>query len=533
MTVTLAVAPQARATQPEGPIQVSSVDCERLARFEIPNANISTAQPVAPGGFVGPPANFTGADLSAFYKKLPAFCRIVAQAKPTADSNITVELWMPLDGWNGKLQGLGNGGFAGLIDTFGLGAAMAKGYAAVATDAGHAGAPADASWALGHPEKVVDFGHRGIHEMTRVAKLVVAQFYGSAPKHAYFEGCSDGGREALMEAQRYPGDYDGILAGAPANAWSTMLAAGAGAMQALMDNPAAYIPNRKLAFLQHASLAACDALDGVKDHVIADPAKCHFDPQTLLCKGDDASDCLTQPQIDAVKALYAGTKDQHGAVIFPGFTMGDETSWKEWLIGEDPGSALGARFVRNYFRYMVTGDPKTNVLAISVDDLLRQSRAEEAADLDATNPDLSRFAARGGKLILYHGWNDPAISPYNTVAYFESVQKQMGADKVDTFARLYMIPGMEHCAQGPGASAFGQFGMESAASPKYGLFDSLQNWVEKGSPDATVIATKYKAGKDGAIEPDFTRPLCAWPKVPHYTGNGDPNDAANFTCAVP
>jgi Tannase and feruloyl esterase len=499
-----------------------AADCPSLKNLNLPNTTITLAETITTGTVApddGPPLH-----------GLPAFCRVAGELHPTSDSRIRFEVWLPTDTWNGRLLGTGNGGFAGSMWPQELASYLKRGFAVSGTDAGHDAEGTDASWAFGHPEKIKDFGWRAIHLTAQTAKQITDAFYGKPADKSYFDSCSDGGREALMEAQRFPDDYDGILAGAPANAWSTMLAAGAGAMQTLMDNPSAYIPDRKLAFLQHASLAACDALDGVRDHVIGDPSKCHFDPQTLLCKGDDASDCLTQPQIDAVKVFYSGTKDQHGAVIFPGFTMGDETSWKEWLIGEDPGSALGARFVRNYFRYMVTGDPKTNVLSASVDDLLRQSREKEAANLDATNPDLSRFAGHGGKLILYHGWNDPAISPYNTVAYFESVEKHMGADKVDTFARLYMIPGMEHCSNGPGASAFGQFGMESAASPKYGLFDSLQNWVEKGAPDATVIATKYKQGNNGAMETDFTRPLCAWPKVAHYTGNGDPSDAASFTC---
>ncbi|MGB7354608.1 MAG: tannase/feruloyl esterase family alpha/beta hydrolase [Acidobacteriaceae bacterium] len=502
-----------------------AADCPSLKNLQLPNTTITLAETVTSGTLdiaAAPPLH-----------DLPVFCRVAGEIHPTPDSRIRFEVWLPAQGWNGRLLGTGNGGFAGSMWPQELASYLKRGFAVSGTDAGHQAEGTDATWAFGHPEKIKDFGWRAIHLTAETAKQITSAFYGKPADKSYFDACSDGGREALMEAQRFPDDYDGILAGAPANAWSTMLTGGAGAMQTLMADPNAYIPDRKLAFLQRASLAACDTLDGVKDDVIGDPSKCHFDPQVLLCKGDDASACLTQPQIDAVKAIYAGSKDEHGALIFPGFTPGDETSWKEWLVGEDPGSALGPRFVRNYFRYMVPGDPKTNVLSANLDDLLHQSRAKEADNLDATNPDLSRFAAHGGKLILYHGWNDPAISPYNTVAYFESVEKQMGGDKVDSFARLYMVPGMEHCAQGPGASAFGQFGMESAASPKYGLFDSLQNWVEKGSPDATVIATKYKAGKDGAMETDFTRPLCAWPKVARYTGSGDPNDAANFTCAAP
>jgi feruloyl esterase len=336
-----------------------------------------------------------------------------------------------------------------------------------------------------------------------------------------------------MEAQRFPGDYDGILAGAPANAWTALLTDGAGVMQALMNDPNAYIPDGKLAAMQRASLAACDTLDGAKDGVISDPAKCHYDPSVLLCKNGDAADCLTQPQVNAAKALYAGIKDEHGTLIFPGFTMGDEAGWKEWVVGEDPGASISSQFVQNYFRYMITGDSKANVLTASVGDLWRQSKEKQAADLDATNPDLSAFVARGGKLILYHGWNDPAIAPGNTVAYFGSVLKQMGQDKVASFARLYLIPGMEHCTGGPGATAFGPFGAPTVKGSKYGLFDSLQNWVEKGSPDDAVIGTRYSAGKNGAMQVDFTRPLCAWPKAPHYSGTGDPNDAASWACVAP
>src|SRR3954454_4620843 len=189
----------------------ASDKCAQLATAVVPNAIIASAKTYAAGTFSSPAQNFPRRDVSAFYKTLPAFCQVVVKAKPTSDSDITIEVWLPLEAWNGRLQGLGNGGFAGMIDQFELGAAMAKGYAAAATDTGHTGTPIDAAWALGHPEKVVDFGHRGIHEMTTVARLIVQKFYGSAPAHAYFAGCSDGGREALMEAQRYPEDYDGIL----------------------------------------------------------------------------------------------------------------------------------------------------------------------------------------------------------------------------------------------------------------------------------------------------------------------------------
>ncbi len=341
-----------------------AADCPSLKTVHLPNATITLAETVTSGAL-------KPADAPPLHD-LPAFCRVAGELHPTPDSRIRFEVWLPTDNWNGRLLGTGNGGFAGSIYYQQFASYLKRGFAVSGTDAGHQAESTDASWAFNHPEKIKDFGWRAIHLSAEAAKQIAGAFYGKPAGKSYFDACSDGGREALMEAQRFPDDYDGILAGAPANAWSTMVAAGAGAMQALMDNPAAYIPGRKLAFVEKASLAACDELDGVKDHVIGDPSKCHFDPQVLLCKGDDASDCLTQPQIDAVKAIYVGTKDQQGALIFPGFTPGDETSWKVWLIGDDPGFALGPRFVENYFRYMVTGDPKANILAASVDDLLRQ-----------------------------------------------------------------------------------------------------------------------------------------------------------------
>ena len=232
--------------------------CEKVAAAKIAGTTITLAQTVAAGTFAGPPAPFSGVDVSALYKSLPAFCRVVAEAKPTADSDIKLEVWLPVSGWNGKLQGIGNGGFAGLIDYVQLSTSMSKGYAVTATDTGHTGSPIDAAWAMGHPEKVVDFGHRGIHEMTRVAKEAVRAYYGKTPQRSYFAGCSDGGREALMEAQRYPEDYDGILAGAPANNWTPLLATAAYDTQALTVDPASFIPPAKIPTISAAVNAACD-----------------------------------------------------------------------------------------------------------------------------------------------------------------------------------------------------------------------------------------------------------------------------------
>ena len=461
-------------------------------------------------------------------KDLPALCRVAGILRPSNDSTIRFEVWMP-EGWNGRFLGVGNGGFAGSIGYTELAAYVKRSYAVAGSDAGHEGEGTDATFAYGHPEKVKDFGWRAIHVTRERAKQLEAAYYGTAESKAYFDSCSDGGREALMEAQRFPEDYNGILAGAPANAWSTMLAAGVGAMQSLMVDPRAYLPPRKLAAIQEAALEACDLQDGVKDGVIGDPTRCRFDPQVLLCKGEETNDCLTQPQIDTARGLYAGPKDRNGATIFPGFSKGDETGWREWVVGNSPGASYLAQYVQNDSRYLVTGDPRWNPLTADVDEMVKLSREKTAADLDSTDPDLGKFEAHGGKLILYHGWNDQAISPWNTITYYKSVRETMGAEKAASFVELFMVPGMEHCYGGPGASALGQFGIATSGAHKYGLFDALVDWVEKGVQDENLVATKF--GAEGKAQ--FTRPLCAYPKVARYNGTGDVNDAANFACIAP
>ncbi|MGC2300636.1 MAG: tannase/feruloyl esterase family alpha/beta hydrolase [Acidobacteriaceae bacterium] len=523
MLRTLAVL--AAALTAQSSILLHAADCAALQHLALRDTTITLAEPVTSGTLAVP-------DIAPL-EKLPAFCRVAGVLRPTSDSAIHFEVWLPNQDWNGRLLGTGNGGFAGSISWRQMAGYLMRGFAVSGSDAGHRAEAGDASWAFGHPEKVKDFGWRAVHLTTDVAKQIIQSYYGKSQSKAYFDACSDGGREALMEAQRFPQDYDGILAGAPANYWSHLLGAAIAATQALTTDPRSYISDLKLPAIQKASLAACDALDGVKDGIIADPSQCHFDPSVLLCKDEDSPDCLTQPQIDALRSLYAGAKDHKGATLFPGLSMGDETGWGIWVIGEGPGASAAALYAQNDFRYIVTGDPKWNPLTVDLAASVEQSTQKTAADLDSNDSDLSRFAARGGKLIVYHGWNDPAISPWNTIAYYQSVQQKMGTEKVDSFARLYMAPGAEHCAGGPGPSAFGQLGIPTAKGSKFGLFDALEDWVEKDAPPPEIVATKYASQEGGARKAVMTRPLCPWPQVAKYNGSGDPNDSASFACAVP
>jgi hypothetical protein len=513
-------------------IALTQDSCEKLAGEKIPGTTITLAQTVAAGAFVGPPAPFSGLDVSALYKSLPAFCRVVAEAKPAADSDIKLEVWLPVSGWNGKLQGIGNGGFAGLIDYIQLSVAMSKGYAATATDAGHTGSPIDATWAQGHPEKVVDFGHRGIHEMTRVAKEAVRGFYGKSPQRSYFAGCSDGGREALMEAQRYPADYDGILAGAPANYWTALLSTAAWDTQALTLDAASFIPPAKIPAISAAVLAACDALDGVRDGILNDPRQCHFDPAMIECKaGEDTDKCLTAPQAAALNKIYAGPHDPQGHEVFPGYLPGAEDGqggWGLWITGPAPIKSLMAFFGIGYFSNMVYEKSDWDYKTFTLEAGMKSAEEKTASALNAIDADLKPFKARGGKLILYHGWEDPAIPAINTVNYYQSVLAKMGQRDADSFVRLYMVPGMQHCDNGPGPDSFGQVGKLTFDDPQHSVDAALEQWVEKGTAPSTIITSKYSA--EDKHHATMTRPLCVYPQGAKYKGSGDTNDAANFVC---
>jgi hypothetical protein len=513
----------------QGPHTAES--CARLGELSLPGARITSAQIVIPGAFrPGSAQPGPNADASV-YKSLPSFCRVQAEATPSPDSRIEIEVWMPLQGWNGKFQGVGNGGFAGEVNYGEMATALPKGYAVGSTDAGHSGSAIDASWALGHPEKIVDFGHRGVHEMTSVSKAVVKAFYGNAPQKSYFSGCSNGGRQALMEAQRYPEDYDGILAGAPANYWTHLLTSAVWDAQSITVPTANYIPSSKIPAIAHAVNAACDAGDGVADGIVNDPRLCHFKPVGLLCRGNEADDCLTKPQVAALEKLYGGARDSGGGRIFPGFLPGAEDGnggWGLWITGAAPGKGLLFYFGVGFFANMVYGKADWDYRHANLDQLVKAADTGFSKILNATDTNLKSFASHGGKLVIYHGWNDPAISALNTIDYYNGVAATLGQGDSGASVRLFMVPGMQHCAGGPGPDSFGQSGMSAPSDPAHDVQLALEQWVEKGTVPAEIIATKY--ARDAGTSVKMTRPLCAWPQVAKYKGSGSPDDASSFGC---
>lgn len=504
------------------PVSAAPRSCESLAQLALPNTKITSAQTITGGEFT--PTGRTA------IKDLPAFCRVAATLTPSTDSDIKIEVWFPLEGWNGKYRGQGNGGFAGSIAFDAMAAAIKLGYATAGTDTGHTGN--DASWALGHPEKVVDFGWRAIHEMTVTAKTIIQDYYGSGPKQSYFSSCSDGGREALMEAQRFPADYDGIVAGAPANYWTRLLSAGM-LMQGVILDGDGYIPAGKLPTITAEVMAACDAKDGVTDGLLNDPRQCQFDPAVLICKGADSDTCLTEAQVKALKAIYAGARDAAGRLYFPGYVAGSEDSgWSAWITGATPRRSTGYFFASQFFTNMVYEKSDWNYRTFNFAEASKLAETKTAAALNAIDPNLKAFNARGGKLIMYHGWNDPAIPALNTIDYFESVKARMGKRDSESFLRLFMAPGMAHCGGGPGPNSFGAGGSGSSDS-EHNMYRALEQWFEQGIAPTRIIATKYHNDRNPSQGVKMTRPLCAFPSVAKYKGSGDTNDAVNFVCTPP
>jgi feruloyl esterase len=488
----------------------NAATCESLSNLKLPDTTITlakseTAETYKPGKIEaqGPPLT-----------DLPAFCRVAAEIKPTPDSKIKFEVWMPVSGWNGRFMGVGNGGWSGEIWYPFMGTALRDHYATASTDTGHEGSFRDASFAVGHPEKLVDFEYRAVHEMTIKAKAIIVAYYGGAPKFSYWDGCSSGGREGLVEAQRFPKDYDGIIAGAPANNWVPLMASGVWIWQANYAGEAGVLSRDKLGVLHRGALDACDLQDGVRDGVIGNPQSCRFDPEILRCKGEANANCLTGPEVEAAEKIYQGPKNPRtGERIFPGLEPGSELRW--WMFGDGDDPAI----VASYFRYLVFKDASWKAARLNFDSDMALAEKLNGRELSATDPNLSEFFADGGKMILYHGLTDPLIAPQNTIDYYGRVSRESGA-RVEGSARLFLVPGMDHCYGGAGPDTFD-------------ARKSLVDWVEHGKAPEMILAAHLSGGPGPARELDKTRPLCAYPKIAKYKGTGSTEEASSFVCTQP
>lgn len=493
-----------------------SMPCDRLSTVDLERATVTSAAMVAAGVFTPPrPAGAQaggggqGAQRGAAAnapppQPIPEHCKVTMVLKPTADSNINVELWLPTENWNGKFLAVGNGGWAGSIQGYGdMQEALRRGYATAATDTGHSAADGEAGmFALGHPEKIVDFAYRALHDMTVKSKRLIDAFYASPLDYSYYKGCSTGGRQGVMAAQRYPGDYDGIIAGALANRHIHMHTAGAYRQINLARHPDQALSEEKAKLVNDAVMAQCDTLH---EGFLNNPRQCAFDPKTLACGASGSTDsCLTPGELTSVQSFYGGLKNSKGELIFSGQALGVPVP--AMTVSQDgPGS-----FAFDTIRILGFQDPNYDWRKFDLDrDMPLVDKA--AGFVDAVDPDLRAFEAHGGKLLLYAGWRDTGITPENTVLYYESVREEMGPDQ-DDWMRMFLVPGMGHCRGGPGVDTFDTLA-------------ALEQWREKDVAPKEMLGTSRENG--------LARPICAYPQYAKYDGSGDRKDAANWSCVAP
>ena len=507
----------------------AATSCAALVGLPLQGTTILSAQ-VVPAGSFFPPDGLKAIDTTA--------CRVVGSIKPTSDSDIRFEVWMPMNGWNGKFLSSGEGGFAGAINYSAVGGiadSIRRGYAGGSTDTGHVGGTPD--FMPAHPQQLIDYGYRAKHLQAVRSKEVIAAFYGEPANHSYFSSCSNGGRQALLEIQRFPQDYDGVIVGAPANDWVHLLTGFAWNEQALAQ-PGAALSQSKLQAIENATLATCDGLDGVVDGVATDPRLCRFRPESIACAaGTDGASCLTPPQVSAVNKITAGPRNSRtGAPLYPGYftsAAAEARSWPTWITGPVQAFFGNGFFGRFYFRIPAPGVWDFNTLNFDSD--IAGADATMAPILSALVTDFSSFRRSHpkGKIIMWHGWEDPAITAAGAIAYVDRVRH--ANDDVNDFFRLFMAPGMLHCGGGPGPNAFGQgYATAPALSidPEHDVVSALERWVEHGIAPKRIVAAKY-FNDDPAQGVALTRPLCVYPKQAKYTGRGSTNDAANFRCRGP
>jgi feruloyl esterase len=499
-TLLLAVAGSARA---------AGTSCEGLTKLSLPHGEITDAKMIAKGAFVAPPGALGGANANAVYAKLPSFCRVQATLRPTSDSDIKVEVWLPAEGWNGRLEALGNGAFMSSIFYGNVAEALGEGYAAVGSNTGHEGNSGD--FAYGHPEKLKDWGYRAVHEMTVAAKAIIAANYGNPAKYSYWNSCSTGGRQGLMAAEYYPDDFDGVADGDAANPMTQNQASTLYSTLTVNKDEASFITPAKWAAYRAAVKEKCDAADGVKDGLLNNPLACKFDPKQIECRSGDRDDCLTAAQIAALNQVLAGMKNPRtGEQLHPGWPVGATPGGS--IVGHQPEGVAVETF-RALFQ-----DPNWDYHTMDFDKDIARAYKLGRGLIDASEPErMQAFFARGGKLFMYHGWNDSNISPLLGIEnYSRIVAANGGKDKSSNSVRLFMVPGMGHCGGGEGPNVFDKM-------------EVITKWVEEGkAPDRIVAAHK---GADGAV--DRTRPLCPYPQVAKYKGSGSIDKAENFSCAAP
>ncbi|MBY4896622.1 tannase/feruloyl esterase family alpha/beta hydrolase [Cupriavidus sp. AU9028] len=517
----------AHAPPPEPPPTAQQpLDCGQMARAVLDGATVTAAAEVPAGSF---------APASGTTLQVESFCRVQAVARPTSDSEIRFEVWIPpAPRWNGKLMVAGNGGYSPALGYRAMAMGLARGYATVSGDTGHQTSnPNDLLFGVGHPEKIVDWGTRSIHAITVPAKRLVSEMHARPIDRSYFYGCSTGGHQGYAEAQRYPDDFDGIIAGAPGN---NRVRLNAGFLWQFLanhrrnDNTTPIIPASKLPMVTQAAVAACDADDGVTDGLVDDPRQCRFAPASLQCTGADAPDCLTAEQVSALEAMYAGPRNPRtGEQVYPGwpktsealFTVGtNPVGWNTYWGTTEPTRA-------DFWRYWVFDNPQWNWWTFDFDRDLAYADARVGTLVDQNSTDLSAFKASGGKLLVYNGWQDPVVNAVDTIGYFERVRQAQGSQgEMDAFFRLYLVPGMGHCSGGPGPT---QFGNGDTAAPVvdagHDILEALDAWVTQGrAPDRIVASTVT----DDVVT--RTRPLCPYPRRAVYVGSGSTDEAANFQC---
>jgi hypothetical protein len=489
-----------------------AMPCADLAGLRVESTNLLSAT-VVPAG-----------------RDLPEHCRVLGYVRPA----INFEIRLPIRTWNGRFLMVGCGGFCGAVDSeqgpvHSINYGLRRGYAASTTDSGHWGTSGgDGRWAWNNRLAEIDWAERAVTETARVTKSVIEAFYGRSPQRSYFSGCSNGGRMAAMEAQRHPEDFDGIISGGPSLAASGLevLFAWLIQMNAGSDGKG-ILTLPKIQLLADTVLERCDALDGLTDGILSQPLACDFAPASLACKAGASEGCLTAAEVRVLEKWYEGPRNSRGEQLYPGgLPRGSEPYWPHWLTGRD---AAGPRPVlyplcEDYLRYMgFPDDPGDRYEVSSFDFDGDPPRLRFLGALfDATSPDLSKFRARGGKLLMYHGWADPLVTPQRTLEYHAAVEKAMGGPAaVADFYRLFMVPAMGHCGvepEGPGITATG-----------FDPLTALERWVEEGVAPDSLLTTK--ADKEGKTL--WTRPVCPHPQVSRYRGTGDPKDAASFVCATP